>query len=397
MKSLNRILVSSLFIILLMTGCSDDFLDRPPLSEVSTDNFYQTPEELRLATAALYAGGPWGEWNYVCYLPIGEVMSGNMVLGYNADAIQFNGFSLTETNEGLMANWRSMYKVIAHCNATINGIEQKAPASIPDQLKNAAIAEAKFIRAFAYYDLAMLWKDVPIIEDNTLLINAPLVNRNNVNDVYQFIVNDLTFAAQHLPTEDKGRVTTWAAQGMLAKVYLSWAALKSPALGQRDAELLALARQYAGAVCNNSGLELLPNYEDLFKTQFNDNEESLFALQWHPSSSSWLTGNMLQIYSPGGKTIAANNDPGWFGITPTSNMFKQYSNDDVIRRKATFMLKGDHYDELNSVAGGFTFDGSSGLKKHIVGTRADNGSATMTLTSSPEHNSLLRLADVYLL
>jgi hypothetical protein len=396
MKSLNRILIPSLFVILLITGCSEDFLDRPPLSDISTDNFYQTPDELRLATAALYAGAQWGEWNYICYLPVGDVMGGNMVLGWNDDAIQFNAFAVTDANQGLMANWRSMYKVIAHCNMTINSIREKAPSTIPDAVKNAALAEAQFIRGFAYYNLAMLWKDVPIIEDNVSLISAPLVNRNNVNDVYQFIVNDLTFAVEHLPIADKGRVTTWAAQGMLAKVYLTWAALKSTSPGQRDTELLGLARLYAGNVCNNSKLKLLPNYADLFKTQFNDNEESLFALQWHPSTSDWLSGNMLQIYSPGGTEISPNGDAGWFNIRPSYDLIRQYTPSDL-RRKATFMLKDDHYPELNAVSGGYTYKGDAGLKKHIVGTRADNTSPTMTLTSSPEHNSLLRLADVYLL
>lgn len=397
MKSFNKILVPLLLVILLITGCNEDFLERAPLSDISADNFYQTPEELRLATAALYGGAPWGEWNYVCYLPVGEVLSGNMVLGWNGDAIQFNAFAVTEANEGLMANWKSMYKVIAHCNTTINAIREKAPSTIADVYKNAAIAEARFIRGFAYYNLAMLWKDVPIIEDNTKLISSPLVPRNNVNDVYQFIVNDLSFAAEHLPLADKGRVTTWSAQGMLAKVYLTWAGLKSTGVGQRDEELLGLAKQYAGNVCKNSGLELLTNYADLFKTQFNDNPESLFALQWHASTSDWLSGNMLQIYSSGGTDISANGSAGWFGIRPTYDMFKQYSTRDSLRRKATFMLNGDYYAELNAAGGGYTYRGDAGLKKHIVGTRADNSSPTMTLTSSPEHNSLLRLADVYLL
>jgi hypothetical protein len=397
MKSLCRILIPSLFVTLLITGCSEDFLERPPLSEISADNFYQTPEELRLATAALYAGAPWGEWTYTGYLPIGEVMSGNMALGWNGDAIQFNAFAVTESNEGLMATWKSMFKVIAHCNTTINAIQEKAPATISDQDKNAAIAEARFIRGYAYYNLAMMWKDVPIIEDNTSLISTPLVYRNNVDDVYQFVVNDLTFAAEHLPLTDKGRVTTWSAQGMLAKVYLTWAGLKSQSVGQRDEQLLGLAKLYAGNVCNQSGLELFENYADLFKTQFNDNPESLFALQWHGSTSDWLSGNMLQIYASGGTAISPNGDAGWFGITPTYDMYKQYSTKDSLRRKATFMLKGDYYPELNAAGGGFTYNGDAGLKKHIVGTRADNSSPTMTLTSSPQHNSLLRLADVYLL
>jgi hypothetical protein len=398
-SSISRISASLLFVTLLITGCSEDFLDREPLSQVSVDNFYQTADELRLATAALYAGSPWGEWNYVCYLPVGEVLSGNMVLGYNGDAIQFNGFTVTEANAGLMANWKGMYNVIAHCNTTINAIKQKAPTTIPDATKNAAIAEARFIRGFAYFNLAMLWKEVPIIEDNTSLIYSPLVNRNQVNDVYQFIVNDLTFAAANLPPTDmKGRVTTWSAQGLLAKVYLTWAGLKSPGPGLRDMELLSLARVYAGNVCKNSGLKLLPHYPDLFKTANNDSPESLFALQWSPNSSEWLHGNMLQIYSPGGKEISADGTAGWFGIRPTYDMYNQYSPADSLRRKATFMLNGDRYPELNAAGGGYKYAGTGGgLKKHIIGTALDNGAAQMKFTSSAEHNSLLRLADVYLL
>jgi hypothetical protein len=105
---------------------------------------------------------------------------------------------------------------------------------------------------------------------------------------------------------------------------------------------------------------------------------------------------MLQIYSPGGTEISAEGQSGWFNIRPSYDMFLQYSADDTIRRKATFMLKGDYYPELNASGGGFAYTGDSGLKKHIIGTKKDNNVPIMTLTSSAEHNALLRLADVYL-
>ncbi|WP_439489633.1 RagB/SusD family nutrient uptake outer membrane protein [Algoriphagus sp.] len=397
MKLKNILIYCFLVIAGLSVSCSEDFLDRPPLSEISTENFYQTTDDLRLATAALYGGGPWGEWNYSCYLPVGEVLSGNMAVGYWGDAVQLNTFSITGLNGIMVANWKAMYRIIAHCNTTINAIAERAPAAIPEEDKNAAIAEAKFIRGFAYYNLALLWGDVPIIEDNTKLVTSPLVPRHQVNDVYQFVVNDLTYAAENLPLSDtKGRLTTWSAQGMLAKVYLTWAGLNSKGLGQRDQELLDMAKLYAGNVCSTSGLTLLDNYENLFRTEFNDNRESLFALQWSPGLG-WMEGNMLQIYSPGGAEISANGQPGWFGIRPTLNMFELYTPEDSIRRKATFMLRGDYYPELNAAGGGYTFDGDTGLKKHIVGTSVDNKAPTMTSNSSPQHNSLLRLADVYLI
>jgi len=397
MKSINKKLYPLLLVIALISGCKEDFLERPPLSEISAENFYQTPNDLRLATAALYGGKPWGDWNYNCYLPVGDVLSGNMVVGYWGDAVQLHTFAVTGLNQIMVANWKSMYKVIAHCNVTIQAIEQKTPASVPEKDRNAAIAEARFIRAFAYYKLALLWGDVPIIEDNTKLINSPLVFRNQAKDVYQFVVNDLRFAAKNLPLSDAaGRVTTWSAQGLLGKVFLTLSGLNGQGMGQRNQALLDSAKFYAGNVCKQSGLSLLANYADLFKTQFNDNPESLFALQWAPGAG-WLEGNMLQIYSPGGTEISANGQAGWFGITPTYDLFTQYTPEDSLRRKATFMLKDDHYPELNAAGGGFTFKGSSGLKKHIIGTNVDNNAPTMTLTSSTEHNSLLRLADVYLI
>lgn len=396
MRSILDKIIVFLLITIVITGCSKSFLDRPPLSQISADNFYQTPNDLRLATAALYAGTPWGSWNYNCYLPVGDVLSGNMGVNFWGDAVQLNTFTVTGLNGIMISNWKGLYNVIAHCNVTINAITEKAPASIPDKDKFAAIAEARFIRGFAYYNLAVLWGAVPVIEDNSKLIVSPLINRIKTEDVYKFAINDLRFAAGNLPPADAaGRVTTWSAQGMLSKVYLTAAGLNQQG-GARNQAYLDSAKKYAGNVCKNSGLALVANYADLFKTQFNDNPESLFALQWAPGGG-WLEGNMLQIYSPGGTEISANGSAGWFAISPTIDMYQLYSTRDSLRRKATFMIKGDHYAELNAAGGGYTFTGDAGLKKHIIGTNKDNSAPTMNLTSSTEHNALLRLADVYLI
>jgi len=393
-----KMIISSLIVIVLVTGCGKDYLDRPSLQNISADNFYQTKEDLRLATAALYGGRLWGDWNYTCYLPVGEVLSGNMIVGYWGDAVQLNTFSITSQNAITSSNWRDMYNVVARCNVTIKAINDNTPNTVTPVDKNAAIAEARFLRGFAYYNLAILWGDVPIIEDNTKIIASPLVDKNRTEDVYQFAANDLLFAAKNLPATDApGRLTKWSAQGMLAKVYLTWAAYHPDGNGgSRSQALLDSAKLYAGNVCKNSGLNLMSNYAELFKTANNDNPESLFALQWAPGNG-WLDGNMLQIYSPGGTEISANGAAGWFGITPTFDLISQYSKRDSIRRKATFMLKGDHYPELNAAGGGYTFKNDSGLKKHIIGTNVDNSAPTMNLTSSTEHNAMLRLADVYLI
>jgi hypothetical protein len=239
----------------------------------------------------------------------------------------------------------------------------------------------------------MLWGEVPIIEDNTKLIKSPLVNKNKIEDVYRFVIEDLTFAAENLPkTDQPGRVTSWSAKGMLSKVYLTRAGVGQTG-GSRNQEFLNLAKTYAKDVIANSGLSLLPSYADLFKTKFNDNQESLFALQWS-ATTEWMNGNQLLTYSPS-NDINPQKGGAWGAPGVSYDLYLAYTEQDSIRRKASFMLPGDHYPELNAAGGGYTA-ASPGMKKHIIGNEADNNSPAMSYLGSIEHNALLRLADVYL-
>jgi len=378
------------FAAVITSSCKKSFLDRPPLSQITTDNFYKSTSDLRLATAALYAQ-PWNDWNSFPLLAFGDILSGNMLQPYNADLAQLTAFSITSDNGQLTTSWRCFYKIVGHCNTNIKAINTKLPDSVPLQSKNGALGELKFLRATAYFHLAQLWGAVPIIEDNDELIKNPQLPRHLLSDVYKFIVNDLRFAAASLPIRDQpGRVTTWSAQGMLAKVYLT----KAGVGGNRNQADLDSAAFFAKNVINASGLSLLPSYYNLFRTQFNDNPESLFAFQWAPGVG-YGNGNAIQTqFAPSGAVVPPGG--GWGGaIGPTFDLDSLYTPQDSIRRKATFMLTGDHYPELNAAGGGYTATNCS-VKKHIVGTALDNNSPTMDIWSSPQHNTVLRLADVYL-
>lgn len=382
-----------LFIVMVISSCKKDFLNRPPLTGLTTDNFYKSSSDLRLATAALYAQ-PWFSWNNFPLLGVGDIMSGNMLQPYNADLVQFTTFSITSQNSYITNSWQSFYDIVAHCNINIKAINTKLPDSVSVKSKTGALGELKFIRATSYFFIAQLWGPVPIIEDNDKLIANPLVPRNKLSDVYKFIINDLRYAAANLPKSDQpGRVTTWSAQGLLAKVYLTRAGLGQS--GSRNQTDLDSAAYYAGSVCNTSGLTLLPSYYNLFRTQFNDNPESLFAFQWAPGVG-YGGGNGIQAqFAPSSSLITGGG--GWGGaIGPTIDLANLYTPQDSIRRKATYMLTGDHYPELNAAGGGYTATGVN-VKKHVVGTAADNNSPTMDLWSSIEHNAVIRLGDVYLI
>jgi len=394
MKSIYKNIVLSLMGILALSACQDDFLDRPSTSQISTENYYKTKEEIRLATAALYGGEVWAQFNYSAYLILGDILAGNSVMQYQgADLVQLNTFTMSGSNQYVYSSWSALYNIVANANLTIIGIQENTPATVAETDKNAGIAEAKFIRAMAYYHLTMLWGEVPIIEDNRLFLKKPLVNKHLQKDVFQFIVNDLTFAAAHLPLSDeKGRVTQWSAKGMLSKVYLTLAAFEQTGGGTRNQTYLDLAKTTALDVIENSGLELLPDYANLFKSQYNDNQESLFSLQWS-ATTEWLQGNQLLTFSPS-KEINPMKDGAWGAMNPSYDLYLNYNSADL-RRKPTIMLNGDYYPELNAAGGGYTSTGVA-MKKHIIGNEEDNNTPGMSYLGSIEHNALLRLADVYL-
>jgi len=392
-------LINKLFILLLLlvavAGCKKSFLDRPSQSQIASNNFYQSAKEMRLATASLYGGPSVFQWHSNGFLQFGDVLSGNGTTGQyqGTDNNELFAVNLSASNGFVKSAWTGLYNLIGQCNSTILGIQQYAPATVPAAEKSAAIAEAKFIRGYAYFNLVLHWGAVPIVEDNSKLIDQPLLNRIIVSDVYKFVTNDLTYAVQNLPVTDvAGRATTWSAQGMLSKVYLTMAGLGGN--GTRNQAYLDSAKKYAGNVCKNSGKTLFPNYYDLFKAQNNDVPEVLFAFQWQ-AGTGYGNGNTFNNYAPT-NTIMPKKGGAWASMKPTYDLYLLYSGKDSVRRKATFMMNGDHFPELDAANGGYTATGSS-MKKHVIGNDIDNSSPLMDLWSSPEHDAVLRLADVYLI
>jgi hypothetical protein len=380
---------------LLISSCGKDFLERPPQGQLVTDNFYQTVSDLRIATAGLY-NRPWFEFNYPFIVDVGETMSGNAYAGFNPRLTYIN-FTIAEGENGIQYGWASMFNVIAQSNTVINNVARITPASVAAKDKNAAIAEARFMRGVAYFYLVRLWGAVPIIEDNSKLVDNPLVPRNTVTDVYRFLLDDLNFAAENLPmTDSPGRLTTWSAKGMLAKVYLTKAGVGQS--GSRVQADLDMAKQYAADVINNSGLTLMPSYYDLFLRKNRNNPESLFSIQW-VYNQGWGSQNLMQSYLAADSRVTGVGD-GWNNIAPTYDLYMNYETGDNDRRKATMMINTDVYSELTTKdnPNGYTMTATQpSFKKYVIGgpTAPGNDGAVSSLNTDI-NTYIMRLADVYL-
>ncbi len=399
--------ILSVAILLALSSCQKEFLEIEPVDRLTGDNFYRNETEIKAATASLY-GFPWFDFNDKFFWVAGDGLAGDMYQTYDQEG-QFFYFTFTEGNAHINSGWVGLFRVISYANSIINDMPRAAAGNVSDEVINAALGEARFIRGTAYYMLAEFWGEVPIVENSTELVtsNNLFLPKNTRSSVYEFIRRDLVFAAEHLPGADEpGRVTKWSAMGMLAKLHVT--------IGQEtgsDAEF-ATAKDYASQVINNSGLSLMANYADLFKIENNNNSESLFALQW--MEGSYALGNSRQANWARSSLITGNSEAWGGGKCVTYDYLLDVDPNDK-RQKAIFMLPGDHYDEINKANGGYTYnivtrdptdpnitvEGSTpilnSLKKYVVGSADDTGGKVSTGQATAINQYILRLADVYLL
>ena len=398
---IKKILTIIAFAGLGITSCDDGFLEVQPNDTITLDNFFASENDLKAATAGLY-GKVWFDFNDKFYYALGDGRANNIFAPYSDYVYPFTNFTETSLTGPLVSAWGSFYNVIGQANNTINNIEANA-TNVSEEAKNEAIAEARFMRGTAYWYLASLWGNVPIITDNAAIVNNPIIPTNPRNDVFEFAIRDLEFAATHLPLEatQNGRLNQWSAYGMLARVYLSYAGLHNiddRNGGLRDPEYLELARKAAEKVCTESGLELNDDYAELFTIDGNNDPESLFALQWVGGTTEYGITNTQQAYFAWNSEITGD-DAAWGYYTFASwDMIREYDSDETVRLHSTFATYGAEYPEINQAAGGYLYEETdrANIKKGVVGSSKDTEGVAVRMNSGLT-TKMLRLAEVYLI
>lgn len=401
--------------MVFFTSC-EDFLDRPTEDSPTIDGFYQTDEQCFQSVNTIY-NSPWYDFQRG-FIKIGDVLSGNVYYGTD-DAYQ--SFVLKSSDTDLRNASASLWSVNAYCNNIIDNIEMKAGPEVSETTKNTVKGEALTWKAMTYFYLVRCFGAVPIIHNNSEIISSNSANtlyKNNIEDVYKYIVLNLEDAIELLPEQNKpGRIDKFAAYGLLAKVYLAKSGYGQN--GTRNQSDLDMAADYANKVINQSGRILTPNYEDIFRLGNNISDESLIAWHW-TVGTQWTSQNSFQSdLALNGFSEFADTWGSYVGLTidlqeafgeDASNKTERNNYD--MRRKATMMMLGDHYEYFWADKGGFTYDwdGSTGITygsstgsncvKQIVGNNQDhiNGSGEgMVRMSTSLSTHLLRLADVYLI
>ena len=341
-----------LFFAILIAGlssCSNEFTTRPSEDSITADSYYKTNEQVASCTDALY-NRTWFQFHNKFFFAISEVGSGNMYTN-SSDVNAMRNFSINGSDPELNNGWQSLWANVAQANYLINNLKIRVAPAVSQEVVNNALGEAYFMRATAYFYLVRLWGPVPIIENNLDHVSSPQLNTNRVEDVYELIRRDYVKASELLYSKTRGsayasnvKVSKGSAKAMLAKVYLY----------MKD---YPKARAAAEEVINSGEFKLLggnalPNksFGDLFTYAGNNNEESIFALQWKGDGNYGSASNCNTQFGISNATISTSNDTYGGVFAPSQDILNLYSSSDV-RRKETIMLSGDVYPNVKAKIG----------------------------------------------
>lgn len=346
-----------LFALVSLAACSKSFLDTEDVTTATEQNFYKTPGDAFKALVGVY-DGVQTVWAGGVSLPVAsEVMSDNAFGGTgNSDGF---GYQMIDEFDKLRSpsdqslfgdNWTAYYKAIYSANMLLSHLDQ-VDWKGSENLRPVYESEARFLRAYCYFDMVRLWGNIPLIVKPTT-DNVPQASPDSV---YRLIAEDLVFAAGNLPAVNypgqpaatHGRVTKWAVESLMGRVYLYYTGYYNKTdLAGVVSKQQALA--YLEDVIGNGGFGLVERFADLWPAASlnnyvgEDNKETIFAIKYTYTSdyngntdgNHWLVMNGIRAQSiyPYGM--------GWGGSTINAKLWNAYDANDS-RRKATIISIAD--------------------------------------------------------
>ena len=384
-------------VLLTMSSCGEDFLDRSPLHGYTAPTYYTSDEAVIKATEPLY-NYAWHGYNERAIVGMGSFRANDAWSPYLQG--EFARFTITGLSVEVVNAWSSLYMVVSMSNQLINDLDTYASEEVSEAVKNQAKGEAMLMRSAAYFYLLRGWGEIILYEDNFDVTKMPVRKLSTEGSVLKFIVRDLERASELLPEKgSNNHPSRYVAKALLAKVLLAQSGWQTgnPRDHQRDQATLDRVVTLCDEVINCGQYHLLDNYEDLFRPQFNDNEETLLAMRWaDPLLGEYASNNNL-ISDLAWSDVTDVNC--WGGSLHASVDMLDYYNEepaDSFRLRGNFFTPGRYYSYIWSEKGGYTYNVNwAQAKKGVVGTKADCD-GHLAQQASPLNTYILRLADVYL-
>lgn len=393
MKKINIKNLVLLFIIgLINYSCSEDFVDVKSNAKNSED-FFKTEQDYQDALIGAY------DLLQSTYLNVmlGEIASDNTLAGGESatDVVgiqEVDDMIHNPLNAELRNIWGWMFAGVNRANYILEFKD-----NIEFTGKEQVLAQARFLRAYYYFELVKWFGDVPLVVDKRILFGEQfVVERSPKADVYAQIEADLIYATDNLPyiQSETGRITKGAAQALLGKAYLYQ-------------DKFGEAANVLDNLILNGPHRLVTDYTTIFEVAGENNIESVFEVQYSEAEGAGFgcfqcsEGNIAVGFS-GIRNYAAT--PGSAGDVfssgfsfnvPVKEVFDAFQTGDLRRDVAILDIEAWAASTGATFGKGFEHTGYFN-RKYIPRVRDINAQSDRNLTN-PNNYRAIRFADVLLM
>ena len=315
---------------------------------VTAADYLKSESDYRTMEVSVYTPLQW--LNQV--VPIGEIASDNAVSGGESasdvlDLQQIDDYTVNPINNTLADLWQSAYEGVNRANYLTQYKATNANGQVVDFAgKEALYGEIYFLRAYYYFTLVKMFGDVPLFVDKRLgLEDSRTLKRSPKADVYKQIELDLTNAVTVLPAvqTDKGRITKYAAEALLGKVFL---------YENKFDQAAAMLEN----VITSGAFTLVPDFKSIFLATGENGSESVFEIQYSNTSPYYNWGAVTRgqgnyaVQQCGIRSLVVGSfdmpyNPGWSTNLPTLDLANAYAAGDT--RKDATILDIDAYIKAN--------------------------------------------------
>ncbi|MCE7038826.1 RagB/SusD family nutrient uptake outer membrane protein [Dyadobacter sp. CY312] len=327
------------FLLLAFVSCKDN-LDEKPFSSLSKEVVFQDEDGLNQATIGVYHAYTAPDFTDISSrFVLTESGHRYATAGIGIGSDPYYRFGHLPNSGAFGSVWSRFYKIIFRANTVIANAKLAVPGE--EEEADPYIAEARFLRAYAYFNLVRFFGGVPLIlnEINSLKDTDLIFGGKKTDvEVYDAIIADLTFAEANLPDArggaELGRVTAGAAKAMLAKVYLTMAGkpLNKTENYQKAVDKL---KEITGTANEQKyGFQLMPDFANIFALTNERNREIILSFGYFINSSN-PNGNILpfNLFPPG---LVNGDEQTNYGLT--YEFYKLFEKTDV-RRDFTVIEK----------------------------------------------------------
>ena len=375
----------TVFALLIFLSCSDDFVNVDSQDQNSED-FFNSEEDYQSALIAAY---DMLQSTYINVM-LGEIASDNTLAG-GESAIDVPGIQdiddmiHTPINQQLRDIWGWMYSGVNRANYILEFQD-----NIEFTGKDGVLAQARFLRAYYYFELVKFFGDVPFAVDQRILFGDQFsIERTSKDVIYAQIEEDLTFAAANLPyiQPETGRVTKGAAQALLGKAYLYQ-------------EKFSQAASVLEDLINNGPYDLITDYSTMFENDNENNIESVFEVQYTDVEGAGF--GCLQC-SEGNVAVGFNGirsytgpvfESGFSFNVPTQEVVDEFEDGDM--RLDTAILDIDAWAADTGATFSTGFEHTGYFNRKYISRQGDLNTGDANLTNPNNYRSI-RFADVLLM